>query len=141
MRLSQIMSTRVLTIAPGRAVSEALEEMRQHDLHHLVVVEDGKAVGIMSARDRGDGQLGREVRDVMHAPVISATTRTTVREAANLLRGRSIGCLPVYDGDRLAGMVTTTDLLELIGRGIQRPVAESTAWTVGRRPDRATKRR
>jgi acetoin utilization protein AcuB len=141
MRLHDIMSKRVVTVAPGRPVSEALEEMRQHDLHHLVVVDEGKVVGIMSARDRGDGQLGREVRDVMHAPVVTATTRTTVREAANLLRGRSIGCLPVLDGDRLAGIVTTSDLLELIGRGVEKPVAESKPWTVGRRPDRAAKRR
>ena len=65
----------------------------------------------------------------------------TVREAANLLRGRSIGCLPVFDGDQLAGIVTTSDLLELIGRGVERPVAESTRWTLGRRPSRAAKRR
>lgn len=134
------MSTRVVTVAPGRSVAEALEEMRRHDVHHLVVVDEGKVVGIVSARDRADGKPGREVRDVMHPHVVSATPRTTVREAANLLRGRSIGCLPVFDGDRLVGIVTTTDLLELIGRGMQKPIEESTAWTTGRRPSRDTRR-
>jgi CBS domain-containing protein len=46
-----------------------------------------------------------------------------VREAANLMRGRSIGCLPVLDGRKLVGIVTVTDLLELLGRGAERPMA------------------
>ena len=125
MRVSDIMSTHVFTIAPGRPVSEALEEMRRHAVHHLVVVDGGKVVGIMSARDQGDGQVGREVRDLMHADIVSATVGTTIREAANLLRGRSIGCLPVFDRNRLVGIVTTTDLLELLGRDVQKPLAES----------------
>jgi CBS domain-containing protein len=137
MRLQEIMSTDVVTTAPGRTVAEAREEMRRRDVHHLVVVEDGRVVGIVSSRDTGEGT----VRDVMQGRIISATTDTTVREAANLLRGRSIGCLPVYDGDQLAGIVTTTDLLELIGRGVERPVGESRKWTVGRHPSRAPKRR
>ena len=41
----------------------------------------------------------------------------TVRQAANRLRGRGVGCLAVMDDGRLRGIVTTQDLLELIGRG------------------------
>jgi hypothetical protein len=39
----------------------------------------------------------------------------------------------VFDGDRLTGIVTTTDLLELIGRGVIKPAAESKRWTLRRR--------
>lgn len=38
-----------------------------------------------------------------------------------LVRGRTIGCIPVTDGKRLVGIVTVSDLLELLGRGIDRP--------------------
>jgi CBS domain-containing protein len=37
------------------------------------------------------------------------------------MRGRSIGCVPVVDRDRLVGIVTVSDLLEVLGRGIERP--------------------
>jgi CBS domain-containing protein len=47
---------------------------------------------------------------------------------ANLMRGRSIGCVVVTGNGRLAGIVTTSDLLELLGRGAIRPSP------VGRRP-------
>jgi acetoin utilization protein AcuB len=114
MKLSQVMTRGVVSIAPDRPVHEALEAMERHAIHHLLVVDNGGIVGIMSARDRGDGQLGREVRDVMHRPVYAATPTTTVREAAELLRGRSIGCLPVMDRGELVGIVTISDLLDLI---------------------------
>jgi len=45
-----------------------------------------------------------------------------VREAANLMRGHGVSCLPVFNGRRLKGIVTVVDLLELIGRGTERPV-------------------
>jgi predicted transcriptional regulator len=41
----------------------------------------------------------------------------TVRQAATLMRGWSIGCLPVVDGQGLVGIVTVSDLLGLIARG------------------------
>jgi len=61
----------------------------------------------------------------------------TLRQAANLLRGRTIGCLPVVEGGELVGILTTTDLLELIGRGAEKPVAKGKRWVLkGRGPRR-----
>jgi CBS domain-containing protein len=60
----------------------------------------------------------------MSRKVITAAPETTVREAANLMRGHRVNCLPVVSGRRLRGVVTTLDLLELIGRGAERPVAK-----------------
>jgi acetoin utilization protein AcuB len=111
-------------------------------IHHIVVVDtDGKVEGIVSERDLG-GRHGSSVRskltigELMTSPVVTATPDTTVREAANLLRGRSIGCLPVVRRKRAIGMVTIADLLELIGRGAERPVPKSTRWTLKHRGPR-----
>jgi len=56
-----------------------------------------------------------------------------IRKAANLMRGRSIGCLVVVDGARIVGIVTVSDLLELIGRGIDPPVAAAPRTTLDHR--------
>jgi CBS domain-containing protein len=108
--------------------------MRLHDIHHLIVLEQRRVVGVVSARDLG-GRVGarghdgdaRTVADVMSPHIVSATPETTVRQAANLMRGRIVGCLAVIDGDEPIGIVTTTDLLELIGRGAERPSERSAA--------------
>ena len=55
----------------------------------------------------------------MSEQVVTALPTTSVRQAANLLRARTIGCLPILDDGKLVGIVTLTDLLEMLGRGAQ----------------------
>ena len=138
MRVGDIMTKKVETISAGESLGAALERMRQRRIRHLVVMSGKKLAGIVSKRDLG--ALGREegrVEDVMSAPAVSATADMTVRKAANLLRGRSVGCLPVMEDGDLVGIVTTTDLLERIGRGAEHPVSRGERWTLkGRGPRR-----
>lgn len=102
--------------------------MRLHHTHHLVVTgEEGRVTGVVSASDLG-GRNGevlrarRRVSDLMTEKLVVAHPETTVREAANLMRGHAVNSLPVFDDrDRLKGLVTVVDLLELIGRGNERP--------------------
>lgn len=142
MRVLEIMKKKVETIAPEASAEEAWSRMQAGKFHHLVVARGPEIVGIVSDRDlgslRGTGfRVGRDVADVMTPSVITAEPETTLRRAASLLRGRTIGCLPVLEGEKLAGIVTTSDILDLIGRGAERPVPKSRRWTMkGRGPRR-----
>ena len=128
MRLRDVMTEQVRTIAPTATAEDAWNVMRLHRIHHLVVTENARAVGILSERDTG-GRRGAAIRknytvaDLMTTPVVTATPTMTVRQAANLMRGRSIGCLVVVRAGRPIGIVTVSDLLELMGRGFDRSVA------------------
>ena len=157
MRVSEVMSTPVRTIAPGETAGAAWEKMRLHRTRHLVVTgDDGQVMGVISAGDLGGkhGERlrdGRLVADLMTEKFVAAQPDTTVREAANLMRGHVINCLPVLDGHKLKGIVTALDLLELIGRGAERPMTTATRSvlkdrgaaphqaTVGDRPRRASR--
>jgi acetoin utilization protein AcuB len=125
-RLQDVMSTDVKTVGPDVPAEAAWTTMAGHGIHHLVVMKDGAVAGVLSDRDAG-GRDGAELRrhcaagDLMSEPAIVATPSTTVRKAANLMRGRSIGCLVVVEKGRLRGIVTVSDLLGLIGRGTERP--------------------
>ena len=139
MRVQDIMRRRVETIPVSAPAAAAAELMRQKRIRHLAVLRDGELVGIVSDRDvRGlIPREDRRVEDVMTSPAVSAAGDTTHRKAANLLRGRSIGCLPVVEDGRLVGIVTTSDLLERIGRGSERPVEKGRRWILkGRGPRR-----
>ena len=137
MRLEDIMSRPLLSVDVETSTREAWALMRSKGVRHLGVRDEGKVTGIVSHHDlRRDLRGTSTVREVMTTPVVTATPRTTLREAANLLRGRAIGCLPVVEGKRTVGIVTVTDILELIGRGVERPVAASRRWTLKRRGPR-----
>jgi CBS domain-containing protein len=128
MRVSEIMSAPVHTIAADEPAMAAWEAMRLHRTRHLIVSgEEGRVIGAISASDLG-GEHGevvrtrRRVSDLMTEKLVVAKLETTVREAANLMRGHGVNCLPVFDGrGRLKGIVTVVDLLELIGHGTERP--------------------
>ena len=134
MRMNEIMSSPVAAIEASASGETALSEMRLHNTHHLVVLRGREIIGVLSSRDVAD-KRDRFVAELMSRDVLTVEPRTTVRQAANLLRGRYIGCLPVVEGGKLVGMVTTSDLLELLGRGAIAPSPRAQRWTLkGRGP-------
>lgn len=138
MKLQDIMTTNVETIAPTVSAEDAWQAMRSRRIHHLLVLHGGELIGVLSDRDLGGPngasfRTGRRVNELMSTNVVTASSDATVKEAANLLRGRSIGCLPIRDEDNFYGVITVSDLLELIGRGAEKPVARSKRWTLKHR--------
>ena len=141
MHVQDVMTDRVHTVSPGIAAEDAWNMMRMRRIHHLVVTQPNRIVGLLSDRDVGGakGALIREnrtVADLMTPKVLTVSPTTPVRKAANMMRGRSVGCLVVADGARIVGIITVADLLELIGRGIDRPVAATRPTIHHRAPHR-----
>jgi CBS domain-containing protein len=126
MRVYEVMSKAVETVKPAVHASEARTRMRQKNIHHLVVTEGRELAGIVSERDLGGPKLPKvlgkwTVGDLMTSPVITVTTRTPVKRAAALMKGRSIGSLVVTSSNgKVAGIVTVADLLELIAKEPER---------------------
>jgi CBS domain-containing protein len=121
MRVEDVMTRGIQTISPKASADDAWNLMRTQRIHHLVVTDGARTVGILSDRDAGGARgasvrQNREVRDLM----------TTIRKAANVMRGRSIGCLVVADRARTMGIVTVADLMDLLGRGLERSVTSAT---------------
>ena len=126
MRVQDVMTEAVYKVSSDTAAEDAWNLMRMRRIHHLVVTRAGRIVGLLSARDFGEikGPRARElhtVADLMTPHVVTVSPTTTIRKAANVMRGHSIGCLVVVTGGRIVGIVTVADLLELMGRGHDLP--------------------
>lgn len=120
------MNPDVVTIRPDQTATAAWRRMQRERIRHLVVSEDSRLLGVLSERDLGGRngaavRRGQRVKDLMTPEVASASPGTTLRQAANLMRGRMIGSLPVVDDARIVGIVTATDVLDELGRGSTRP--------------------
>jgi CBS domain-containing protein len=138
MRLQDVMKTKVETIEADAPADGAWHLMRSRGLHHLVVTDGPALVGILSDRDLGGGRgtelrQGKQVRDLMTPDVVDAPPRTTLRQAANRMRGLSIGCLVVREDGELRGIVTVSDLLEQLGRGAEKAGATAERRTLAHR--------
>jgi len=137
MRLYEVMSTRVKTAEGTEDAEAALFRMKQDGIHHLVVMSGNEVEGVLSSEDLGGPKgeavrRGKTVGDLMVRSPLVADSRTSIRTAANLLRGRSIGCLPIVDAGKLIGIVTVSDICAWVGRGSTRTQRVSTT-RAGRR--------
>lgn len=127
MRITEAMTGHVRTVPPTMSAADACALMKTDKVHHLVVARAKVVVGVVSARDlspqgrRPTFPDGVTVEDLMSSPVVTIDSDETVRKAANLMRGRTIGCLPVTNKGNLVGIITLSDLLQLLGKGADRP--------------------
>ena len=138
MRVQDVMTDAVRTVSPTMAAEDAWQLMQQAGIHHLVVLDGTRLVGLVSDRDLGAARggsirRGKTVIDVMSTDVVTVLPETLVRKAANVMRGRAIGCLVVAVGDRIRGIVTVADLLELLGRGAEKGVSAAVRPTLNHR--------
>jgi acetoin utilization protein AcuB len=126
MRVRDVMSDRVQTVPPAYSAEDAYQVMRIKGVHHLAVTDGPRLVGLFSDRDAGSRRgtairRQRTVAELMTPTVVSIGPEASVRQAANLMRGRSIGSLIVSEGSHIVGIVTVSDLLEVLGGGVDRP--------------------
>ena len=129
MKVRDIMSTKVQTIDMNEKAESAWNLMKWKRIHHVVVTDGpGQVVGVVSARDLGgqDREEARKIRPVaamMTAYAVKAIPGMPVRQAANVMRGWNIGCLPVVDDGKLVGIVTVSDLLRIVAEGAEKPAS------------------
>jgi len=124
MRVQEVMTDNVRTVPSAMPAAQARSLMKTDKIHHLVVMDGRRIVGVLSDRDTGATRDGRTVEEVMTKRVATIDQDATIRQAANVMRGRTIGCLPVLRNDRLVGIVTTADLLRVIGGAADRPARQ-----------------
>jgi CBS domain-containing protein len=126
------MSENIATVEPQMPAAAAAQLMRSKGIHHLVVMQEGVLEGVVSSRDLTpeitEGRRGgKAVESVMHTHVVTVGPNVLTTRAANLMRGRAIGSLVVTQRGKVLGIVTVSDLLDLVGRG------------AGRQPKRAAR--
>jgi acetoin utilization protein AcuB len=120
-----VMSRDVICISPTISIEDAFGIMSEIGIRHLPVVEGERLVGLLSDRDLlplaeldAEGALTvkdeHEVAHLMTRDLIVCSPQTTVAEAAELMLTEKIDSVPVVSGDEFVGLITSSDLLELL---------------------------
>jgi CBS domain-containing protein len=119
--IRDVMTGTVVTAAAERTVREIAELMRERNVGSVVVIADGRPVGLVTDRDLAlsviaDGRdFGDHVSDHASSPVITAEPQMALEEAAELMVRHGVRRLVIIDGDRLSGIVTLDDLIARTG--------------------------
>ncbi len=117
--LKKQQSSTVWSLSPDTSVFEALQTLADHDVGALIVLDQGKLVGVFSERDytrkialQGKSSKDTPVRDIMTSKVLTVSSQTRTRECMALMSSRKIRHLPVLDGDTVVGMISIRDIMD-----------------------------
>jgi len=116
MNIREVMTSNPHCVSPDDTIQRAACIMRDEDTGAVPVVENGRAVGIVTDRDivvravAEGGQLSRPVSDIVTGSLVSASPDMSTREAAELMSEHQIRRLPVVENERLIGIVSIGDL-------------------------------
>lgn len=144
MQVRDVMCDRVTAAPLGTSVQDAFEIMRDGGFRHLPVLDTrGKVAGILSDRDlRSVGAIYKDpatgteefivtddttVDKIMIANPFTVTPDDSVSKAIQLIREKRIGCLIVSESERLVGILSYLDLLDLLKKYVDEAPAESAA--------------
>jgi CBS domain-containing membrane protein len=130
MRVSEIMTTKLITLEPLESLKTARMTMAGSRIRHLpIVTGDRMFVGLLSQRDiltasiskfadldpevRDQIESGIPIAEVMTSEVVTVSPKTPLPQAGKLLLQHKFGCLPVLEGGRLQGILTEADFIKL----------------------------
>lgn len=117
MKVRDVMTRQIETVAPSSSVEEIARLMKRNDVGSIPVCEGQKVLGIITDRDIvlkviADGKNVSSVsaKDIMTSQVITVTSDQDVHEAARIMADNQIRRLPVLEQGRIAGIVALGDL-------------------------------
>jgi len=111
----------VYSVHPDSSVYDALELLEENNLGALVVVENGKLIGIFTERDyarkvilKGRSSQETSIRDIMSDRPIYVTIDSSIETCMQLMSDKSIRHLPVLSNGELVGIISISDLVKYI---------------------------
>ena len=118
-RVSDLTHRGIIACAPADSVGKVARTMIDNDIHAVVVLEAGKAVGVVSQTDIVLVRQGRTpeqaraliARDIMTLGCATCDAGMLLSEAVSLMTGRRMHRLVVTENDQPVGVLSMTDVI------------------------------
>lgn len=129
MLIREVMTARVATVAMDDRLTVIKDIFEQAHFRHLLVLEEGELVGIISDRDlfraispyldseaemsRDTETLNKRAHQIMSRQPITIAPHLTVRDGVKLMLESGVSCLPVLENGALVGIISWKDFLKV----------------------------
>ena len=118
--VSQHMTTKLITLAPGDPISMAIDLFRKNHIHHILVVRHKQLLGILSTFDinlrthHDPNSLNEKVETVMVKGIATLAPQDRLNVAIQLFSENLFHAIPVVDNDEVVGILTTHDIIKAL---------------------------
>jgi acetoin utilization protein AcuB len=131
MHVRDIMSKTVVTVEMDDSLRTVKEIFDHLHFHHLLVVDEGKLLGVISDRDvlkalsprlgtmaessSDSATLNKRVHQIMTRNPVSLRPEASMQDAVSLFNTHGISCIPIVDGNhRPVGILSWRDILRAV---------------------------
>ena len=111
----------ICSVSPDDTVFDALKLMADRKIGALLIIDNGDVVGIMSERDyarkvalEGKSSKDLRVKEIMSGKVLFVDIDQSVEECMALMIEKRIRHLPVFENNRLTGIISIGDVVKAV---------------------------
>ena len=134
-RVEDYMTKEVVYANLTESLQSAAAKMAERDIGSIVIIQEGKPIGIVTVRDfvRRVAALGKDSRtltviDVMSTPLVTVGPECDINTAAKIMTDNNIKRLPVVEGERLIGIITSFDIAKVMAEEAQPLLQTPRLW-------------
>ena len=120
-QVRDIMEKNVITIDINETANYAANQMKENDISFLVIIENGKPVGVVSERDfvqklciNNQNPSDVKISDIMSYKFRWVKPTTKIEDAIQKMLNNNIRRLIILDDEKLVGVITQTNLAEFL---------------------------
>lgn len=123
--IGDVMTKSVISVDAALTVNETAKMMEDAKVGAVIVMENNVPIGIVTDRDFSVKvashayQITEPVKQIMSSPLFSINSDESVRIAADLMHERKIRKLPVIDDEKVVGIITATDIVNLLATSVE----------------------
>ena len=117
LKAENVMTAEVAVMNENESVKKAAEVMAQEDVSAIIVMVEGKAIGIVTERDILKRVVAEDkepkktlLKEIMSSPLVTIEPNADLEKAARLMFEKKIKNLPVAHGNRLIGLINLQDI-------------------------------
>ena len=120
--IKDVMTKALITVPESTTVFQVAKMMEQGEIGAIIVKENGNPVGIVTDRDFAikiavnNLSFDTPVEKIMSSPLITINHDESISSAAKIMSSKKIRKLAVSENDKIIGIITSTDIVNLIAK-------------------------
>ncbi len=123
--IEDIMTKSVISVDASMTINETAKMMEDAKVGAVIIMENNTAIGIVTDRDFAVKvaahayEISSPIKQIMSSPLLSINSDESIRNAADLMFERGVRKLPVLNDDKVVGMITATDIVNLLAVSLE----------------------